>query len=206
MERLYSLCRFWERCCSFGFSYWAELSFLVLRRRNSPDRELLNYFSILPIQCRPTCHLIGVEQQSQSQNHEEFTRLLVSNQRRIYGFIFTLIQDHGSADDVLQETTALLWKKFDSFELGTDFGAWAMRVARFKVLEWRRKQQRIPLPIEEELLLELAAKAEEAQGHDGIGRREALEHCLLKLSERDTSLLHERYTLEKPVSTNRAGA
>lgn len=136
----------------------------------------------------------------QSQDHEKFTRLLVANQRRIYGFIFTLIQDHGATDDVLQETTSLLWEKFDSFELGTDFGAWAMRVARFKVLEWRRKQQRLPLPIEEELLIEMAAKAEEAQNHDGIGRREALEQCLSKLNERDMSLLNERYTLEKPVT------
>lgn len=134
-------------------------------------------------------------------SHEQFTRLLVANQRRLYGFIFTLVQDHAAADDVLQEATSLLWQKFDSFELGTDFGAWAMKVARFKVLEWRRKQQRLPLPIEDELLLELASKAEEAQVTNDLGRREALEHCLTQLSERDTKLLNHRYTEEQSVSS-----
>ncbi|MEM1296396.1 MAG: sigma-70 family RNA polymerase sigma factor [Verrucomicrobiota bacterium] len=135
-----------------------------------------------------------------SNTQEQFTRLLVANQRRLYGFIFTLIQDHSATDDVLQESTTLLWEKFDSFQAGTDFGAWAMKVARFKVLEWRRKQQKLPLPIEEELLLELASKAEEAQVTQDLGRREALEHCLTKLSERDSNLLNLRYGEGQSVS------
>ena len=134
------------------------------------------------------------------KSHEQFTRLLVANQRRLYGFIFTLVQDHSAADDVLQEATSLLWQKFESFEPGTDFGAWAMKVARFKVLEWRRKQQKLPLPIEEELLHELAGKAEVAQLTDDLGRREALEHCLTKLNERDSGLLNQRYAEDRPVS------
>lgn len=137
---------------------------------------------------------------SSSHSHELFTRLLVSNQRRIYGLIFTLVQDHNVADDILQDATTLLWQKFESFEIGTDFGAWAMRVARFKVLEWRRGQHRLPLPIEDELLQELAGKAEAAQLDSDVGREDALEHCLNKLSERDQSLLDERYRQQKSVS------
>ncbi len=137
---------------------------------------------------------------SNSDSHELFTRLMVANQRRIYGFIYTLVHDHSAADDVLQEATTLLWQKFDTFQPGTDFGAWAMKVARFKVLEWRRKQQRLPLPIEEELLHDLAAKAEEAHMTDDLGRREALEECMATLSARDSSLLDKRYTQDQPVS------
>ena len=137
---------------------------------------------------------------SRRHSQELFTRLLVSNQRRIYGFIFTLVHDHSTTDDVLQEVTTLLWEKFETFEIGTDFGAWSMRVARFKVLEWRRGQQRLPLPIEDELLHELAGKAETAQLDGDLGRQEALEHCLGKLGERDRSLLDERYQQRTPVS------
>lgn len=135
-----------------------------------------------------------------TDSYERFTRLLVANQRRLYGFIFTLIQDHSATDDLLQEVTTLLWKKFESFEPGTDFGAWAIRVARFKVLEWRRSQQRLALPIDEELLLELAKKAEEAQLTHDLGRREALDHCVSQLSDRDRALLTQRYTENLPVS------
>ena len=39
-----------------------------------------------------------------------------------------------------------------------------------------------------------------AQLTDDLGRREALEHCLTKLSERDSGLLNQRYTEDRPVS------
>lgn len=129
------------------------------------------------------------------QSQEQFSLLLLKNQRRLYGFIFTLVQDHAATDDILQEAATLLWEKFDSFEPGTDFGAWAMKVARYKVLEWRRSQQNLPLPIEENLLFELAQKAEVAQQTDGLGRLESLEHCLAKLNASDSALLNQRYSI-----------
>jgi RNA polymerase sigma-70 factor (ECF subfamily) len=135
-----------------------------------------------------------------TDSHERFTRLLVANQRRIDGFIFTLVQDPVATDDILQETVSMLWQKFDSFEPGTDFGAWAMRVARFKVLEWRRRQQRLPLPIDDELLLELASKAEAAQSYDQVSRKEALASCTSRLKLSDVALLRARYSEEESVA------
>ena len=136
---------------------------------------------------------------SPRHSQEQFSRLLVGNQRRLYGFIFTLVQDYAKTDDILQDVAELLWKKFDSFELGTDFGAWAMRVARFKVLEWRRSQQQLVLPIEEKLLSTLAAKAEQTQASADLGRQEALEDCLQRLEPRDRELIHQRYYAKDTV-------
>ncbi len=134
------------------------------------------------------------------QSPEQFTRLLVANQRRIYGFVFTLVQEHAAADDLLQEVSVLLWQKFESFEPGTDFGAWAIAIARLKVLEWYRKQKRVPLPMESDLLHQLADRAEEAHAEPDVERRQALEECLSKLSDRDTELLSDRYSKGQPVS------
>ena len=55
---------------------------------------------------------------------QAFSRLLVANQRRIYGFILTLVHDRSAAEDILQDVSALLWQKYDKFEPGTDFAAW----------------------------------------------------------------------------------
>lgn len=136
---------------------------------------------------------------SKTDSHEQFTRLVVANQRRLYGFVYTLINDHAATDDLLQEVTTLLWQKFDTFESGTDFGAWAMKVARFKVLEWRREQAQNALPIEDELLLELAAKAEVHQQTEGLGRLEALESCLGMLNSSDRMLIKQRYSDSQSV-------
>ena len=72
---------------------------------------------------------------------QAFSRLLVANQRRIYGFILTLVHDRAAAEDILQDVSALLWQKFDKFERGTDFAAWGMAVSRLTILNWRRKQK-----------------------------------------------------------------
>ena len=62
-----------------------------------------------------------------------------------FRFIYSLVRGRHSSEDVLKDVSVVLWKKFDSFEIGTDFGAWAMCVARFTVLNWRRdrKNQRL---------------------------------------------------------------
>jgi hypothetical protein len=39
-----------------------------------------------------------------------FSRLLVANQRRLYGFILTLVHDRAAADDILQDVSSLLWQ------------------------------------------------------------------------------------------------
>ena len=76
---------------------------------------------------------------------EKFTRLLVGIQPLLYGFILSLTHDRVAADDLMQETSAVMWRKFDQFQQGTNFGAWAMKIARFCVLEWRRQEARVPV-------------------------------------------------------------
>ena len=58
-----------------------------------------------------------------SDQTETFSRLLVANHHRLYGFVYTLVQDHNVVDDLLQEATTVLWRKFEQYEMGTDFGA-----------------------------------------------------------------------------------
>ncbi|MGJ8643136.1 MAG: sigma-70 family RNA polymerase sigma factor [Luteolibacter sp.] len=134
---------------------------------------------------------------SDSSQVEAFTRLLIANQGRIYGFIYTLVQNRTATEEILQVASTVLWKKFDQFQPGTDFGAWAMKVSRYTVFEWRRLQAKLPLPMDEELLEILAEKAIEI-GCDSEAQLEALDCCVKKLSERDRGLIRERY--EESVS------
>lgn len=131
---------------------------------------------------------------------ESFTRLLVATQPRLYGFIYSLVGDRSAADDVLQEVSSVLWRKFDNFEEGTNFNAWALKIARFSVLEWRRKQSRAPLPLDDETLVALADQsAEMAEGVSEM--REALHLCLAKLPDRQRDLLRARYFDDESVQS-----
>jgi len=42
----------------------------------------------------------------------------------------------------MQEVSVVLWKKFADFREGAGFPAWALGVARFEALAWRRDKAR----------------------------------------------------------------
>lgn len=130
---------------------------------------------------------------------QQYSRLLVANQRRIYGFILSLVHDRTAAADILQDVSVLLWEKFDRFEPGTDFGSWGMSIARLTVLNWRRRQKKVPLPLEDELLVILADEAIKVSC-EYEDRRVALGHCVQTLSEENRDLLVARYEMDRPVS------
>lgn len=132
--------------------------------------------------------------------HDEFVTLLTSAQMRLYAFICTLVIDRADADEVLQETNLALWQQSERFQPGTDFLAWACRVAHFRVLRLRdlRKRERVQL---DDTVIELLAteSIEEQRLHARLAaedyerRRLALVACLEELSERNRSALTMRY-------------
>ncbi|MFC7336850.1 sigma-70 family RNA polymerase sigma factor [Haloferula chungangensis] len=131
---------------------------------------------------------------------ELFSQLLITNRHRIYGFIYSLLHNHTSSEDLMQEVSMVLWRKFDQFEEGTDFAAWAMSVARFCALNWRRKQMRLPLSLEDEDLMKLADESV-SLGCEMEDRRDDLQHCLAKLPSRCQEVLWARYQKESPVKS-----
>ncbi len=70
---------------------------------------------------------------------EEFVRLLMANERRLLAYILTLLPHVADAQDVLQETSIVLWRKFGEYRPGSDFTAWAYRVAHNMVRNYRAK-------------------------------------------------------------------
>jgi RNA polymerase sigma-70 factor (ECF subfamily) len=124
-----------------------------------------------------------------------FVSLLVPNQTRIQAFILTLVPNANDAEDIYQETVSTMWDKFPSFEIGTDFVSWAITIAKFKVLEFRGRQQKTKVQFSDTLYetLELTAAARLAEEQD---RLDALKTCVGKLSEKEQNLLKMRYEMD----------
>ena len=123
---------------------------------------------------------------------ERFVQLFHQHERRIYGFIVSLVPRWEDADDLFQETAAVLWRKFDRFEPGTDFVRWALSVAQFEVLRYRRARQKSQR-IFSDATVEALAERLPAFGETSSRRTEALQHCLTTLKERDRELVQMRY-------------
>ena len=133
------------------------------------------------------------------RSSDEFMLLLTKAQSSIYACIFSLHPDPVAASDLLQETNLTLCRKAEDFEKGTNFTAWATRIARYHVLNYRRKLKREKAIFEPDLFEELCVVQE--QRSDELDRYlHALRDCLQHLPPAHRQLLQERYTSEGSVS------
>lgn len=129
---------------------------------------------------------------SDAARMDEFVQLLAQNQRRLFVYVHTLVPHHADAEEVLQNTNLVLWREFGTFETGTNFAAWACRVALNQVLAWRKKRQRDRLQFSDELLTTVAAEAREAD--EALEERSrALAGCVEKLPAEQRELIRLRY-------------
>ena len=89
----------------------------------------------------------------------------------------------------------MLWRRFDEFELGTHFDRWAYTVARFCVMDFRKRRARQDAAFSESAMEAIAdATANHNERHEEF--RDALEHCLGTLSTDDNQLLKRRSDLD----------
>jgi RNA polymerase sigma-70 factor, ECF subfamily len=121
-----------------------------------------------------------------------FTRLWTKHQPRIFGYIHTLIPNWADAEEVLQETGVVLWKKFAQFDPDSDFTRWGCGVAYFEVLKYR---ERIAVANRRfgDAFLELVAKQTVVLMDTLAPMQTALNHCVEKLPISDRRLLALRY-------------
>ena len=125
----------------------------------------------------------------------EFVELLTAAQTSVYAAILTLLPDRTRAADVLQKTNVTLWQKRDEFVPGSSFLAWARRIARYHVLNERRKLGREMVVFDEALFQELMAR--HAARDELVGSAEsqltALRACLDELGDPQRTLIERRY-------------
>ncbi len=118
--------------------------------------------------------------------------LMTQHQRRIFGYIYTLVPDRHAAEDILQETSLVICEKFASFKPGSDFVAWACQIAYWEVRRSRQKFARSKV-VFDDAVLEVVAQTAAEMAPELDARHEALQHCLKKLHPRDREFVLLRY-------------
>ncbi len=150
-----------------------------------------------------------------SLRHEQFARAFVQHQDRVYGYIVTMLPSRHDAEDVFQQTSLILWQKWDQFvvppsggeafvvppsggedplkpELQTEFLRWACGIARNEVRNFLRRRRRDRVVLSEKLLDNLAEVRLEAQPLLEE-RRSLLAGCMKKLDFIARELLDRCY-------------
>ena len=129
---------------------------------------------------------------SEDVKARQFMSLVVPNQRRIFAFIVGLVPNQVDAEDILQDTLAEMWTKFQDFRAGTDFAAWGVTIAKYKVFNFRKKYWGMKLQFNDDLV-----KILQIESNDRLNKihypLEALKKCVQKLSKCEKDLLKMRY-------------
>ena len=123
---------------------------------------------------------------------ERFAQLLAKCQRRVFLYALGLVHNSADAEEILQQTNLVLWRKFDQYEPGTEFARWACRIAYYEVLKFRERRAREARLFSSEFVETLAVESQSSMDL-WDARREALVRCLKKLTESDRQLVLRRY-------------
>lgn len=125
------------------------------------------------------------------QSTDQIVQLLTGVQQQVTRYVRTLVPNRADAEEVLQETNLYIWRHADEFELGTNFAAWACRIAYYQVLTFRKRQTRSRLYFSDALVEQLAQSAIPTPSTNSDA--EALDLCMAKLSDQDRALMNLRY-------------
>ncbi len=126
------------------------------------------------------------------QHKPHFVNLLISHYYQIHNFILTLVPNRTDAEDILQNTVLQMWERFEDFEMGTNFLAWALTLARFQVLTHQKAAQRSRIRFTD-TTLDLLVEENLSISQDTSARHEALQACLNKLPPKDLEFLKLRF-------------
>ena len=131
----------------------------------------------------------------ENQKREEFTHHWLEVEPSVSAYVFASISGFHDAEDFVQRIAQELARRFDEYESSRPFVGWALWIAKSRVIDFYRAQDRRRVIFSDELLGQLAHTiAKQADGRSN--RREALEACLEELPPKSRRLLDLRYVEE----------
>ncbi len=136
-----------------------------------------------------------------ARGEQPFVKLFIEHEPALRAFIYSQVVNWADMNEILQQTSIVLWEKFDKFKPGTDFRSWAFKIARYEVLNYLRKQRRSRLVFSDELVDMLGSEAEEDRAQEDRleEQRHALSDCLRKLPPEQGQLIEDFYKGERSM-------
>jgi RNA polymerase sigma-70 factor, ECF subfamily len=130
--------------------------------------------------------------------YSRFLQLFMPAQLALRRFVMAHIPDFHQAEDVLQEISLTLWKKFDDYDEKFQFEAWAFGIARNRIMaskrDYARKREVITDEISEKIAQKLAGLA-----HDESRYLKHVESCIDKMPETQRSVVRMKYFEESSI-------
>jgi RNA polymerase sigma-70 factor (ECF subfamily) len=125
-------------------------------------------------------------------DQERFMRLWTSTQFSVASYIRSVVRDHAAAEDLLQETALVIFRRFPEYDADRPFVGWALGIARFQIMGRQRDAGRNRVVLDNEVLEKLADQWVEQAGEQSA-RAAALDGCMEKLAGKARQMVQLRY-------------
>ena len=125
------------------------------------------------------------------KTRQRFVKLYKAFSQRVYAYVLNMLNDHARAEEVLADTLYEVWRQPRRFRGESKFSTWLIGIARRKALMVFRARR----PDEVHGDLEDIAETTAADTPDsfwelaGKQRREGVQHCMGKLSDKHRECL-----------------
>lgn len=130
---------------------------------------------------------------------ENLVALITRHQAALHAYILSLLPNHSRADDVLQETNLVLWRKAAEYDQSKPFMPWACRIAWFQVKAARRDSARDRHVFDPDLV-DLLAAEDDSDLESTTALDHALRDCLEQLPDEKRDLILRRYQSDSSVN------
>ena len=119
----------------------------------------------------------------------EFINQYTVIQPSLQSFIVSQVPNLSDAEDLLQEVALVLWNKFENFDSEkAQFRTWAFGVAKYEILNHKRKHARGKVIFNETLMETISAHCQVTFEED-CHQKDALKSCLKEMSDENRDIL-----------------
>ena len=130
--------------------------------------------------------------ESESDTRERMTRHWLASEHAVRAYIAGAVGSFQDREDLLQQVALTVARRFAEFDERRSFIAWALWLAKSRIIDFYRSRDRQSQFLSDALLEKYVEVLMERQ--QAIpSRREALEHCLEKLPDRSRDLVRMKY-------------
>jgi RNA polymerase sigma-70 factor, ECF subfamily len=129
---------------------------------------------------------------NEQERHNLFSDLISQYQSDLYTYLISVVRNWEDADDLMQSVCLVLWRKFESFQPGSNFLFWARRTAKIEVSHFLSRKH-LPDYASAEVLDALVETDTAARSDGAEQYLAALRRCKDKLASADGDLLELHY-------------
>ena len=137
--------------------------------------------------------ILVVDEQLTKDKQSNFSKLWVKSYPAVGAYVTSLVPDHNCAEEILGRVSVILVEKMDQYDGERSFEAWAIGIARYEILKYRREKARDRLRFSEEILNRIGDQCEKISS-EMSSQQWALQKCLEEIAGRAAQALTLRYS------------